>query len=683
MNKPHPSGFCALWHVNMADGGTCGTYLQQVEEHLQCPVCLDQYREPKQLRCHHSFCKECLEGMPLEGGRGGPQTLRCPTCREATPLTNGVSALPSSFLLVNLLEICKRTQRISVTATDQEEPSLCPEHNKALDIFCNKCEVVICHHCSLRGHRDHGYDLIADAWTRQFGEVCEKLIPLQMQAHYLGEACTALHEFDDKLVESEKAVKHQINQAADSLIAAVEESRHELIQKTTEATQRKRSVVSLQKEKAIDVLAQLLNCKSSVEHLLGHGSQFSVLARKAEVVQQLSFYDSLDLQAFEPSEVNDIVFHPFSDEEPFQGLGSLTSTHLGDTCSITGEGISVAYLNKSASFEVVLARKEEDSPMNPILESLVSCEAMAEDGEIKCAVSQSCSNTFSVRYTPKVRGSLHLIVKVGGEEVAGSPFDVQVLPSLELLHVIGNLKKPQGLAANELGQLAVVEKGRDCVTLFNKKGIAFSKCKVFDPTDVTFSPDHHVLVTSAAGKVYKYSTDGKLIAEVGNGLKFTNIPEPLAFHIPSGLAMSTNGKVYIAECSSHSLQVINLDFAYCQHITGFGGNDVALDSMGNILVADCIKGCINKLSPSGVLQASFGSLIPPFSIALDKSDVVYVAERKKHCVTVFDPNGHCLTRFGSKGSGPEQFNSPSGIFIDQQGTVYVSDSGNNRVLIFK
>ena len=659
-----------------------GTYRQQVEEHLQCAVCLEQYVEPKQLRCHHSFCKVCLEKLSLEGDRGGAHALKCPfKCQEETPLTSeGVSALPSSFLLVNLLEISKRNHRITTKSTDQEEP-LCPEHQQPLDVYCNKCQVVLCHRCSLRSHRDHSCDLISDTWKKQLGEICKKLIPLQMQAHYLEEACEALNEFDEKLVESEKAVKLHINQVADSLITAVQKSRDELIQKATEATRRKRSVICVQKKKATDVLAGLLNCKKSVEHLLGHESQLNILAHKAEIIQQLSSYDSLDLQAFEPSEVNDIVFHPF--EEIFYGLGSLTNTHLGDKCCANGEGIRVAHCNKVASFEVTVMRDEEDPLLSPILESLVSCQPRTSTGKIQFSVNQSGSNTYSVSYTPKVRGPLCLTVKVGGEEVVGSPFDVQVLPSLELLKVISNLKKPQGLATGQLGELAVAEKGRDCVTLFDKKGVAFSKCKVCDPTDVTFLPDCRILVTSATGKVYKYSIKGKLIKEVGNGVKLTNIPEPLVFNIPSGIGVSSNSKIYIAECSSHSLQVIDLDLAYCEHITGFGGNDVALDSMGNILVTDCIKGCINKLSPSNELRASFGSLTPPFSIAVDKRDFVYAAERRNHRIVVFDPNGQHLTHFGSKGSGPEQFNSPSGIAIDQEGKIYISDSGNNRVLIFQ
>ena len=57
-------------------------------------------------------------------------------------------------------------------------------------------------------------------------------------------------------------------------------------------------------------------------------------------------------------------------------------------------------------------------------------------------------------------------------------------------------------------------------------------------------------------------------------------------------------------------------------------------------------------------------------------------EHNNHCVSVFMNQGEYLTSFGSYGSGPEQFQNPCGIAVDQSGMVYVADYTNNCVLVF-
>ena len=41
-----------------------------------------------------------------------------------------------------------------------------------------------------------------------------------------------------------------------------------------------------------------------------------------------------------------------------------------------------------------------------------------------------------------------------------------------------------------------------------------------------------------------------------------------------------------------------------------------------------------------------------------------------------------LNSFGTMGDGTTNFNSPTGIALDQEGKIYVADFGNNRIQIF-
>jgi DNA-binding beta-propeller fold protein YncE len=52
-------------------------------------------------------------------------------------------------------------------------------------------------------------------------------------------------------------------------------------------------------------------------------------------------------------------------------------------------------------------------------------------------------------------------------------------------------------------------------------------------------------------------------------------------------------------------------------------------------------------------------------------------------VQIFDNKGRLLLVLGGPGSGPGQFSVPAGICVDQSGKLYVSDSLNRRVQIFR
>ena len=75
-----------------------------------------------------------------------------------------------------------------------------------------------------------------------------------------------------------------------------------------------------------------------------------------------------------------------------------------------------------------------------------------------------------------------------------------------------------------------------------------------------------------------------------------------------------------------------------------------------------------------------GELDSPTGISIDSDDTVYVAEGSNHRVSVFTHEGKFLTSFGSKGNGPGQFWMPSSTTVDKQGAIYIAD--NNFIQIF-
>lgn len=73
----------------------------------------------------------------------------------------------------------------------------------------------------------------------------------------------------------------------------------------------------------------------------------------------------------------------------------------------------------------------------------------------------------------------------------------------------------------------------------------------------------------------------------------------------------------------------------------------------------------------------------PADIAVDEEGNVYVLDSGNHRIQKFDPQGNYLASFGRRGQGPGEFQYPQSIDIGAQGLMYVSDSGNQKIQILK
>ena len=89
-----------------------------IEKILECPICLEQIKNPKMLPCQHSFClKNCLENLADDFSTKNQVT--CPICREVYDVPiNGVSGFPNNYILQSLLE-----KQIKITTINESKNS--------------------------------------------------------------------------------------------------------------------------------------------------------------------------------------------------------------------------------------------------------------------------------------------------------------------------------------------------------------------------------------------------------------------------------------------------------------------------------------------------------------------------------------------------------------------------------
>ena len=85
----------------MAGAADTTRLVRELQELVECPVCLEPVVDPRALPCQHSFCLRCLQGVV----QGGGTLLRCPCCNLHVTLPDGPTALPRDFRANKWLQV--------------------------------------------------------------------------------------------------------------------------------------------------------------------------------------------------------------------------------------------------------------------------------------------------------------------------------------------------------------------------------------------------------------------------------------------------------------------------------------------------------------------------------------------------------------------------------------------------
>jgi len=167
------------------------------------------------------------------------------------------------------------------------------------------------------------------------------------------------------------------------------------------------------------------------------------------------------------------------------------------------------------------------------------------------------------------------------------------------------------------------------------------------------------------------------------------------FDSPVGVAVDSNGNVYVSDEGNNRIQEFSSTGAYITQWGGSGSGNgqfdvpygVAVDSSG-VYVVDSYNNRIQKFSSTGTYITQWGGsgngngqFDVPYGIAVDSSGV-YVVDNSNSRIQKFSSTGTYITQWGSNGSGNGQFNDVIGVATDSSGYVYVADSGHDLIQKF-
>ncbi|MCW7471555.1 IPT/TIG domain-containing protein [Leptospira kanakyensis] len=241
----------------------------------------------------------------------------------------------------------------------------------------------------------------------------------------------------------------------------------------------------------------------------------------------------------------------------------------------------------------------------------------------------------------------------------------------------------QSATVDSSGNLYVADKFNHTIRKISTTGVVTTFAGTagsFGSTDANgiaarFRNPHGVTIDSA-GNLYVTDTDNHTIR------KITSSGNVTTFAGMSGVSGSTDGLGSSARFSSPSA--------------------IVADSNGNLYTIDAVNKLIRKITSSGEVtsfagnsnldgngldgQGNKASFDLAYGMAIDSTGNLYIADTFNHKIRKVTPNGYVYTIAGSGSIGSvdgenysASFREPVGIAVDSNGIIYVSDTQNQII----
>jgi len=247
---------------------------------------------------------------------------------------------------------------------------------------------------------------------------------------------------------------------------------------------------------------------------------------------------------------------------------------------------------------------------------------------------------------------------------------------------------PEGAVLNSWGDYGASDSGSGPPGTFN------------EPWGIAIGPEGNIFIADTWNhRIQKFTPEGDLITTWG---RFGQRETPDSFWGPRDVVVDQLGHVYVSDTGNKRIVVFDGDGQFLVEFGDVGLGDgqfdepsgLALDDNGNLYVADTWNQRIQVFSPDtdGIAQyfltkwdveGWYGQSLdnkPYLTVGADGN--IYTSDPELSRIIAYSPSGEVITTWGTQGESLTEMNYPTGIYGDEDGGIWISDTKNNRILRF-
>jgi hypothetical protein len=242
------------------------------------------------------------------------------------------------------------------------------------------------------------------------------------------------------------------------------------------------------------------------------------------------------------------------------------------------------------------------------------------------------------------------------------------------------------------------------------------------PGGSVLMPSGMILVTEISGSALRRvnPANGSVTTYSGSalpGFADSMTTRNASYRAPHALAIDRNGNLFVADTGNHVVRRIDAFSGAVTTLAGTGQpgsqdgpggtarfnnpQGVAVDSAGNVYVADTGNHVIRRITPDRQVSTLAGStgtpgfadggpatalFRAPSGLAVDPAGQLLVSDSLNGAIRLVSTTGQVSTLAGNGTPGDAdglgtvaRLANPSALFVDAQAIVYIADSGNHKV----